>query len=400
MRNLFPVIFAEVLIIVFGIVQLLFLKFFNREWWRRRGIRTVSWMLPLIGIVAVVMWGYGEYTARDWLTYPGAVLAMLTFMAEVCLIVSLPLSGLFHAANWLLDKVARSQSENHRDEHMKSRRAFLKGAAAAVPLVTLATGATGVAAAMIGARVYVKEIIIHDLPAHLEGMRILHLSDIHLRHHVTLDDLTDVLTAAAPFKPDIVLVTGDVADDLKVLPEALKLISELDAPLGAWACLGNHEYFRGIGQVRRIYDKSPVPLLVNKGTSLEMGAGRLFIAGLDDPRMMRSLDADFFPDSLKEALNDVATEEFILVMSHRPYALNYAPEKGVNLILAGHTHGGQVGVNNRSIFESALHDSYLWGHYQRGNSHLYTSSGTGHWFPFRLGCPPEAPVIELRGSLS
>jgi predicted MPP superfamily phosphohydrolase len=84
------------------------------------------------------------------------------------------------------------------------------------------------------------------------------------------------------------------------------------------------------------------------------------------------------------------------LMTHRPDAFPPAAERDIDLMLAGHTHGGQVGFAGRSILESSLPGRYLWGKYLLGQSQLYTSCGVGHWFPFRLGCPTEAPIIELK----
>jgi predicted MPP superfamily phosphohydrolase len=282
-----------------------------------------------------------------------------------------------------------------KDTVDRRRRLFLKSGAAAIPLVALAAGGGGVALAMAGARVYKRPIYIKGLPDDLDGLRILHITDVHLRHYVSLDDVADVVRRAGPLKPDLVLVTGDIADDMKLLPGALRLISELNAPLGAYACLGNHEYFRGIGEVMKIYDRSPVELFVNTGYRVKKGNSPLFIGGIDDPRTMRVTDYSIFREDLDETLVDVNDDDFVILMSHRPNALDYAAEKGVALTLSGHTHGGQVGLGGRSLFESVWPERYLWGHYRIRQSHLYTSSGMGHWFPFRLGCPAEAPVIEL-----
>lgn len=67
----------------------------------------------------------------------------------------------------------------------------------------------------------------------------------------------------------------------------------------------------------------------------------------------------------------------------------------MDLTLAGHAHGGQIGFNGHSAFERIWPDQYLWGPYSVGRSRLYTTSGFGHWFPFRVNCPTEAPLIEL-----
>ena len=70
-------------------------------------------------------------------------------------------------------------------------------------------------------------------------------------------------------------------------------------------------------------------------------------------------------------------------------------EAGFNLMLSGHTHGGQIALAGRSIFEPFLPHLYLLGHYQQGSAHLYTSADLGHWLPFQVNCPCEAVLIEL-----
>ncbi len=396
MRSLFPVIFAITLIVVFGIVQLLFLKFLNREWWQKRWVRLAAWMLPASGMVSVVLWGYGEYSRIDWLAYPGAIIAVLAFILEVALTISLPVSGLIHLVNRVFDWLGKKRRPAESTAVDRHRRLILRTGAAAVPLATLAAGGVGVLSALGGARVYLKPLHIENLPADLDGLRILHVTDVHLRHYVGLDDLAAVLTDAQSYRPDITLVTGDVADDLKVLPDALRIIGELNSPLGAYGCLGNHEYFRGLSQVIRTFEHSPVPLFVNAGTRIQRGNTSIFIGGIDDPMLLRVRNYDVFISDIDEALGDSGEDDFVILMSHRPNAFDYAADRNVRLVLSGHTHGGQVGMSGRSLFESLWPERYLWGHYRMKQSHLYTSSGVGHWFPFRLGCPAEAPVIELR----
>ena len=395
MRNLFPIIFSIILILFFGLLQIVFFKYFNRQWWQKKLIRLSSWMLPSIGILSVIAWGYGEYYTVDWLAFPGAVLAVLTFILEFCLFLSLPISGMLHFINWLLDRLTSKKIKKDHHEIDRKRRIVLKSAAAAIPMITLSAGAAGVIRAMGAVNVYRRKIPISNLPPSLQGLKILHLSDIHLRHYVTLNDLEQVLLDAETHAPDIVLVTGDIADDISVLPDALKLIDQLNAPLGAYATLGNHEYFRGINEILRIFSLSPVPLLKDNGVRLYMGNTPIFIGGIDDPRRMGAKEFDFFKRTIGLVMTETTSDDFVILMSHRPDALDYSSIVEIPLTLAGHTHGGQTGINNRSLFEPMFPDRYLWGHYRIKNSHLYTSAGVGHWFPYRFGCPPEAPVIEL-----
>jgi predicted MPP superfamily phosphohydrolase len=94
-------------------------------------------------------------------------------------------------------------------------------------------------------------------------------------------------------------------------------------------------------------------------------------------------------------MRDAPTGVFSLLLAHRPEAFDAAGDARVGLTLSGHTHGGQIGYNGKSAFEPLFPDGYLWGAYRRGASRLYTTSGFGNWFPFRLGCPAEAPLVEL-----
>jgi predicted MPP superfamily phosphohydrolase len=395
MRIPFFILFAVVFILLLGAAQLLLLRLLNKPWWEKKVIRRAAMGLSLLGAVTVMAWGLGEYYAKDWLAYPGATLTAVVFIAEVALLLSLPLSGVVHFVHKIADVIARKRRARRPDAVDVNRRNVLRIAAAALPTVALATGVTGVANAFTRIKVYRRPISFDNLPAGLEGLRILHLSDAHLHHYVMLDDLARVLADAAEFAPDLVLVTGDVADDLSLLPEALGLIAGLNAPLGTYACLGNHEYFRGLDTVKRLFGQSPVSLLVNRGLTLRYGGSSFYLAGIDDPRLMHGDNGEFFRRSVDLALAEAASGDFIVLMSHRPEAFDYAGTVGVSLTLAGHTHGGQLGFGGRSLFDDIGNARYVWGHYERGPSHLYTSSGVGHWFPFRLGCPAEAPVIVL-----
>ncbi len=396
MRVFVPLLFAVAFILILGFIEVLLLRFLNRPWWEKKWVRRAALFLPLIGTGFVLAWGLSEYYKVTWLVTPSAALAALSAILLVGLMFSLPVSGLIHLVQWLLSRRSQGDGREPAGEIDPRRRTVLKFSAVAVPVITTTMGISGVTRAFLSANVYRREMVFDDLPPELDGFRILHLSDLHLRHYVTLEDLETVLLEAEPHRPDLVLVTGDIADDLSMLPTALRMIDNLDPPHGSFACLGNHEYFRGITHVHRIHDASPVPLLVDEGIRVKIGARHIHLGGIDDPRYLGGATDDFFRTRLDGALKDSITDDFLVVMSHRPDAFDVAVEREVHLVLSGHTHGGQIGLGGRSLFEPIWSNKYLWGHYRRKNSHLYTSSGMGHWFPFRLGCPPEAPVIELR----
>jgi len=377
-------------------MQVLLLRLLNKVWWKKKLVRRLSWSLPLVGVGGFLLFALAEYYSLKWLVVPSALMAALALILEICLMLSLPVSGVIHALDRLLDHWLRKRRVLvDRRPADPGRRTFLKVTAAGIPLAAVTMGGAGVGGSFAPVNVFRKRIAIENLPDSLSGLRVLHLSDLHLSHYVTLDNVVTVLEDARQFQPDLVLITGDIADDLLQLPDTLSLVNQLGAPLGCFASVGNHEYFRGLNQVRHVFDRSSVTLLINDGVRIARGSESLFVCGIDDPRFLRGVTTEFFPQCLDATLASCISEDFVLLLSHRPDVFNDAAARGVHLTLAGHTHGGQVGLFGRSLLENCLPGKYLWGHYQSRGSHLYTSCGVGHWFPFRLGCPPEAPVIEL-----
>lgn len=398
MRSFSPVIFVSATFLIIGAVTLILLRVLHADWWRIRWVRNTALLMPVVGLVAIWGWGVGEYQRWSLLSFPASLLASLALVCLVGLMLSLPFSGFVKFLNWILELITRHRRANEREQIEtvdNRRRVFLKATAAALPILTVGAAAKGVGWSFADTKMELRKMKFPNLPADLEGMRILQLSDLHLRHYVTLSDLETMVEQAAEFRPDLVLVTGDIADDLDQLPDALRLIDQLKPPLGTLASLGNHEYFRGIDDVYQIFESAPFPLFVNKGKTITRGNTALYVAAIDDPRSLSRPDPHFFERCIDGSLQDAPSECFSILMSHRPNALDIAATRGVDLVLAGHTHGGQIGLLGRSAFEPLWPDAYLWGEYTKGKTSMYTTSGAGHWFPFRLGCPREAPIIEL-----
>ncbi|RKX17623.1 MAG: hypothetical protein DRP35_10620 [Candidatus Zixiibacteriota bacterium] len=394
MKILFLSIFSTVAILILGFIEVILLKYLNKNWWENKYIKSAAIGLPIFGTVMVILWGMAAYNQVKSLYAVVAILAVMTFILEVCLMLSLPLSGIFQYINRKIDKFKKEKTQNSPiDNH---RRIFLKSTAVALPLVTITSGVSGFAHAFSPVKVYTREFYYNNLPDNLENFKILHLSDLHLRQYGDIDSLIFTLENAEKFDIDITMVTGDIADDLKLLPEILKILEQFKSKHGVYASLGNHEYFRGLSRVKKEFAKTNIPLLINNHNRIIIDNSPVFIGGIDDPVSMGAKDYSFYVKNIDHTLLNNKTDDFTILMSHRPDALDYSAQRGINLVLAGHTHGGQIGFNNRSIFEPIWADRYLWGKYSIGETQLYTSSGMGHWFPFRLGCPTEAPVITLK----
>src|SRR5262249_5163954 len=158
--------------------------------------------------------------------------------------------------------------------------------------------------------------------------------------------------ARAARRPDLIVLTGDLADDPALIDGALKLVAEERTRFGAFASLGNHEYLHDIEVTRPLYEGSPVPLLVGAGRSIRIGRATLFVGGADDPVHMAGDIARLLTPSIDAAaLAAPPWADFRLLLCHRPEGFEPATRAGFDLTLAGHTHGGQLGMFGRSFLE-------------------------------------------------
>lgn len=401
MKWLLRFLFGLVLVTGLGTLLVLLTRYLHPEWWRRRLVRWLAYGLPAFTLLVSSAWLAGFGLRVGWLLQLGAFGSAVGLVFMFGLLLALPVSGALLRARalWSLYRARRQKrAADPSAEVVPSgeRRQLIQGAAAVFPVMALTTGTVGIARSFGGTRVQRRILRFPELPAPLEGLRILHLTDIHLGIYKTNDDLAGALGRAREMSPHLVLLTGDIADDLSLLPDALAMTHALGTPYGVYGSLGNHEYSRGIAEVKRIYRQSPVTLLRDRGVTVDVRGHPLYLAGCDDPRYMRRNDELFLRRSVARSIRDRRAGAFSLLLSHRPEGFVPGAVAGIDLTLAGHTHGGQMGFAGRSLWQSLLPGRYLWGHYRLQAAQMYVSAGLGHWFPFRLGCPPEAPVLELR----
>jgi predicted MPP superfamily phosphohydrolase len=358
-------------------------------------VRRALWIFPLAGLLLLGLWVLG--TDRSWilLSWLSSTLIALMMALSMALVLSLPFSG----AALTIERIVRWIGGKRRDPMVvdQTRRTFVTRGAALIPATTMTVAGYGLLRSYVPVRMPVIPLYFAGLPSDLEGFRILQFSDTHLGNYSGLDDLERMMSDAALLRPDLVLVTGDISDDLKLLPGALRLFGGLNPRFGTFASLGNHEYYRGIRQVLKIIDAGPIPLLKDSGATITVGKSELYLAGVDDPvwALPQGSREVTLRNSLNAALDGAPSDAFYIAMSHRPEGFDFATPQGIQLTLSGHYHGAQVGFAGRSLLESMMPGRYLWGHYQHGASQLYTSAGAGHWFPFRLNCPREAPLYIL-----
>ena len=388
---MFFTIILSVLISV-GFIDRWLLTKANKKIWNSGILRTTAKVLPFAFVFFAPLWALGTWQQISWLRLIGATGTSISLVLNIILLLSLPFSfAVSKIGDWADKKKTQSQQATNT-----SRRLFLKSAAAAVPAVAIAGVGSGLVSSFSTTQFSQVTMDYPNLPDALDGFKILHLSDLHLGYYFGLDHLERTLLDAEKYQPHMVVVTGDIADDLSIMTDAMKMIDQLKTPFPKFASIGNHEYFRGIKESIKKIEAGPIPLLLNQHHVVDIYNTKVVIGGADDPVSLRSNINAFLDNSLNKTFLDAPDADFKLLMSHRPRALDIAPKYGVDLTLSGHTHGGQIGFAGRSLLEIVNENGYLWGTYQKENSQLYTSAGMGHWFPFRLNCPLEAPVITLR----
>src|SRR5215204_3594264 len=282
--------------------------------------------------------------------------------------------------------------ESRRNKLGLTRREFLKVAGAAAVVGVGGVSAYGNLLEAWDYEVTETVVSIKDLPERFEGFRIAQVSDVHHGRLVSIEEVRRVVGLANAARADMVALTGDYTTDYpEYVGPCAEALSELRAPEGVWAVLGNHDHRTDGALTRQALRQRGIEVLTNQNTELRRGADVLQLAGVDDWGWGK---ADF-----KRAMQGVDTSRPSLMLSHEPMALDVPETRGVSLILSGHTHGGQiclpvVGAPAAWVWE---HLKYLRGVYESEGTQLYVSRGTGViGVPIRLGAPPEVAVIRLQ----
>ena len=268
-----------------------------------------------------------------------------------------------------------------------TRRDFLRSATAISVGALAGVGAYGVAYERHHLSRITRDIPVRGLPPALDGLRIGMITDVHHSAVVSADDVTRAVMTLKDAAPDIVVLGGDYVsffDRAYVGPVAELLAPLAAAPHGAFAVLGNHDDERDVP-----------PALLSRGftvlkdqrTSLAIKGERLDLAGI---RFWTRT-----PREIAGVLN--GTGGTTILLAHDPRRLTEASALDVQLVLSGHTHGGQVTWRSERSASGRVRRRILRGLGRRGNTQIYVTRGLGTVvLPVRYGCPPEVSLLTLR----
>ena len=261
--------------------------------------------------------------------------------------------------------------------------------------VTIGAASTG--AGLIGLGLYgITDLQVEQLtlelvqyPVALPDLIIAHISDFHLGALGSAAILEQALEAVRLAKPHLIMMTGDFIDTEADIPQLQRHLETIEAPLGVYGCLGNHDYWNDPAQVARMVESYGITMLINEHRVIEHGGYAFVIAGVTDPW--------FGEAKLATALDGAPNEAPRILLAHCPDYFDEAIEAEIMLQLSGHTHAGHIAAPLLGpLVLPHLGVKYYRGLYKHNHSVLYVNRGLSG-LPLRIGARPEVTILRLRG---
>lgn len=389
-------------------------------WWVHHGLMVVvdlAWWLLAMGLTRKPLWRLvisaflavqlacivSGMAGVDWPSHvPRSVYLTVLVWHYLGLALLLPVGAICGYA-WIRRWLVRVRAARQEPPvatlvgvNSLTRREFLGAAASlAPPLFTI--GLTSVAVARLdNLRLRRFTLAVPTLPRALDGMTLVHLTDLHIGQLSCARVLREMADKTNALRPDLVLWTGDLIDyALSDLSGGIALVKAVEGRYGAWLTEGNHDLADDEGEFQRRVKAAGVPLLLDESALTHVRGYPVQIFGL---RWLSG--ADLHRDhvtalQVREVLRNRQPDAFPILLSHHPHAFDAAVNADLPLTLAGHTHGGQLMLDSRHGLGSVMF-RYWSGLYQRGRSQLIVSNGVGTWLPFRINAPAEIVHITLR----
>jgi len=303
---------------------------------------------------------------------------------------------------WAYRKLLALPAPSSSSLSSSSRRTFLEQAATVACATPFVAGAYGLFYGRLNLETTQRHIRLARCPKAFEGFRIAQLSDIHIGPFMTRQEVSRYVEIANGLKADLVALTGDfVTWDPATQESVVEALAGLRAPYGVFGCLGNHELWTETqDSITQLFAACGIRILRQQRAPITIRGEALNLIGVDyqgrpGPRSRRKVIARSYLQSVEPL---VQPDTVNILLSHNPNSFDRAAELGVDLSLAGHTHGGQVTLEfiHPSLTPSRLITSYVKGWFEKNGAQLYVNRGIGTiGVPVRLGARPEITLFEL-----
>ena len=361
-----------------------------------RILLTTAGLAAYLALFAFNFGVFGRRASPTRLTWYDALISAPFAWWVVCSLVAFLLALLL----WPIRRVARSAGALDSP----GRRQFLERSANAVVAAPFVAGTYGLFYGRLNLQITRQRIRLARLPKAFAGFRIAQLSDIHIGPFMTEDQIRKYVRIANDLKPDLFALTGDfVTWDASTQWAVVSALTGLRAPFGIFGCLGNHEaWSRTEASITRMFREVGIRILRQENVAVSTHGESFNLMGVDfeTSRHMGPGNEKFVRQYLEGVGSLMAPGGVNILMSHNPDTFDRAAELGIDLSLAGHTHGGQVALEfvSPEIAPSRLVTPYVAGWFQKPGGQLYVNRGIGTiGVPIRIGAPPEITVYELNG---
>ncbi|WP_437690002.1 metallophosphoesterase [Sorangium sp. So ce176] len=289
----------------------------------------------------------------------------------------------------------------------ETRRRLIVGATWALPAAAVAVSMGGVLASRQRPVVVRVALPVRRELTSLHGITIAQLSDVHVGSFMDAERLDELRDAINAVRADIHVITGDLLDHHALQLElSTRLLRGLRPARGqVFFCMGNHEYIAArsasIPAIVKGLEEAGAQVLVDEAREVRLGADRLWMGAIDYPSRARPGEPARRPtvDGLARALGQMQDDGAPRVLlSHHPGTFRAARELPFDLMLSGHTHGGQISlgrIGDYALTPMLPAGLYHNGSYEHRGRRLHVNAGAGGWLPVRINCPPEITLVEL-----
>jgi uncharacterized protein len=397
------------LLLIFGISQLYWAwrgYSFAAARIRSRGRRWAVCGAVLVAYVALYQFNLGAWREHGTPVHLTLFDALLTapflwwaasslFGFLVAILFAIP-QAIVGGVRWL---AARRRAAG-REIQSPMRRVFLERTAAVASGAPFVAGAYGLLYGRLNLQIAAQTIHLPRLPRAFEGFRICQLSDIHIGPFMPAEEIRKYAAIANAQKAEIIVLTGDfVTFDPDTQEAVVDAFRGLRAPFGVYGCLGNHDAWTGVqDSITELFRQAGVRIL--RGANVPIAAhGESFnLIGVDFQSPRAFGPSPPVKHLLRNIEGIIDRDRVNILLSHNPDTFDRAAELGIDLSLAGHTHGGQAALEfiSPEIAPSRLVTPYVSGWFQKPGGQLYVNRGIGTIFiPIRIGAPPEITVYSL-----
>ena len=368
------IIFIFVLILVFASLHYYVHKRFVEKAYLRRSIKrafNIFLILNFLGVLAYALTRYYPFIP-NWLYF----------------VFSLPIGIIFLMFCWTLIYDAFNKtlslpqiSQSKRDFFRKSLDIISVGALFGLNIRAVSEA---------------QHIVFEDVDIKIKNLKkqysIVQLSDIHIGGLIDAGFIKSIVSKINASEPDLVVITGDLVDiEIKYARSALNELAFLKSKYGTYFIVGNHEYFHDIAEILKTVKSLGIKVLENDSVYIGEKDSGFNLAGVYDMFGYRTLE--FVPD-LKKALKHTLAISPTVLLAHQPLYIQEVENKNVDLMLSGHTHGGQLYPFRLLV---KMQQPYIAGLYNHNDRlQIYVNRGTGYWGPpMRLGVSSEITNIKL-----